>query len=219
MSKQAFVKQFLSDLNELLPGTPCIAVYQAYFDSLNEASFKRLIERLEAGFVLPLIVPNLKEPALSVERNLKLGEKWGHEFFQQLRLTDQATGTEFITPLKYLVIEWPMRRQAQTLDKKSSIPLDNTQVDDLTDQMTGDSKGSRISLPELQVLNSEGLNATISEMIKIRGGDPVALSVLERTIIEQGSVTLDQLTALGTRPTATTTASALLKAMHIGNNL
>jgi hypothetical protein len=219
VSKQAFVKQFLNDLNELLPGTPCIAVYRAYFDSLNDASFKRLIERLEAGFVLPLIVPNLKEPAISVERNLALGERWGHEFFQQLRLTDQATGKEFITPLKYLVIEWPMRRQAQTLDKKSSIPLDNSQVDDLTDQMTGDSKGSRISLPELQVLNSEGLNATIAEMIKIRGGDPIALSVLERTIIEQGSVTLEQLTSLGTRPTATNTASALLKAMHIGNNL
>lgn len=219
MSRQAFVKQFLSDLNEIVPGTDCIKVYKEYFDSLSDAAFERLVVAMEQGFILPLIVPPNEYTKISVERNLDLGDKWGCPFFQQLRLTDQTTGKEFITPLKYLIIEWQMRRQAQTLDKKSSIPLDNSQVDDLTDQVTGDSKGSRISLPELQVLNSEGLETTILEMIKIRGGDPIAQSVLERSIIEQGSATVSALKQLGTRPTSTETMSALLKAMHLGNEL
>lgn len=189
-------------------------------NALTDKEFDSYMAALRDGDeTLPYIAPNLKDVGLSLERNLEIAGKLGHEFFQRLWLTDQATGNTYLTPVKYLVVDLPLRRQQQHLHKKISIPADNAHVDELTGQPTGESKGSKISFPELQILYSQGLNEPIRELLKFRGGDSKAYRSLTRQALVQGIPSMDLSEDPTSRPRSTETLSTLLKAAHLDNNL
>lgn len=168
---------------------------------------------------LPYIVPNLGDIRLNVDTNLKLAEELGHQFFERLWLTDAATQETYLTPEKYLIIDLPLKRLQQHLHKKISIPDNNTRVDQLTGQPTGDSQGSGVSFPELQILYSQNLESTIRELFKFRGGDEEAYKALSREILSGGLPSMDAVDTGDTRARSSETLKTLLKAAHIDNNL
>lgn len=219
--RKAFIDSLLKDFDSILPGHGNDKFYRDYLEGLSNAQFEQLVSAIESDeVILPLFAPNLGKAKLNIERNLSLGKKWGHEFFQQLWLTDpQDPSTTYLTPKKYLIIDLPMRRQAQTLSKKMSVPMDDTHMDDLTGQVTGDSKGSSVSFPELQMLYAHGLESTIVELIKVRGGDNEAYRQFDKAIVDTGAATLSEVTGGNTRVKSVKTLSALLKGAHLGNNL
>lgn len=210
----------LSLIEELLPGSQNTALYKERLTAMNDDEFGQLMEDLESGKeILPLIVPNGSKPRLSIERNFALAEKLGHNFFEHLWLTDPATGTTYKTPHRYLIVDLPLRRQAQTLQKKISIPENNQTVDQLTDQPTGPSKGARISFPELQILYAQGLGDSLTELIKYRGGDTKGYNLMNRSIIKEGGVSLKTLSNYNTTVKSTRTLHNYLLGMHLSNNL
>lgn len=147
-----------------------VAEMQTMLDALSDERFDAYMQQLASGDeVLSYIVPNLGTVRLSVDTNLKIAEELKHEFFERLWLTDPATGQTYLTPEKYLIIDLPLKRLAQHLHKKISIPEDNTHIDELTGQATGNSKGSGLSFPELQIMYSHGLENAIRELFKFRG--------------------------------------------------
>jgi len=220
-NRKAATAELLRLIDKLLPGSPNAKLYQARLARLTDQQFDAYMQRLKSGEeVLSLIAPNLDENRLSVERNLKIAKELGHEFFQQLDLTDATTGVVYRTPLKYLVIDLPLRRQQQLLIKKIAIPSDNRHVDDLTGQPRGESKGSSLSFPELQVLSAQGMDRAIEELIKFRGGDTRAFQAMTKAIVNTGGVSQDAVKAQGrTLVRSTETLAILLKAMHLDNNL
>jgi hypothetical protein len=118
-----------------------------------------------------------------------------------------------------MVLDIPVRRQVQMLTKKMSVPKDNLHIDEMTNQPMDESKGAGISFPELLALYSQGLDSSILEMIKLRGGDEKAYGAMERQIAEQGEVNIEPILEAGTRVKSTETLSVFLKAMHYDNNL
>lgn len=150
---------------------------------------------------------------------MAVAEKIGHPLFERLWLTDPQTGTVYLTPHKYLVMDLLVRRQAQMLVKKSSIPENTRHVDELTGQVTGKSKGSKISFPELQAQLSQGLEQTLIEEIKVRGGDRVAQVEFDRQLIEEGQASLEEVTAGGGVTKATSNVAILLRGMKLDTNL
>lgn len=221
MSKRAEATAFiLKYIEKLLPGSPNTAVYKEQLEGLSEVAFGDFMKRLRTGEeVLSIMTPNLSKAKLDLKRNLAIAKELKHEFFEQLELTDPTTGTQYLTPIKYLVLDLPLRRQVQLLDKKYSIPENNKHVDELSGQATGSSKGSKVSFPELQVLFAQGLESTITELIKFRGGDNKAFNAMNRAIVENGGVSIEQLSKLGTKPKSVTVLSTLLKGMHLDNTL
>lgn len=196
--------------------------------SLTDAQFESYMKRLaevtpadpdRQQDCLSYYAPNLGNTKITIENNLKLASKLGHKFFERLWLTDAQTGVTYLTPNEYLVIDLPIRRQAQLLIKKASIPLDHKSVDELSGQVTGGSKGSKLSFPELQAQVSQGLDQTIIEEIKIRGGDEKAYQEFERQMVEKGSVSQSEILSMGTKVKTTETLATLLKGMHLDNNL
>lgn len=194
---------------------------EAQLNQLSDTAFDSYMKKLRDGEeYIPYYMPTLSKVKITSEKNLKIGKKIGVKFFQRLWLTDSATGNTYLTPLKYLVIDLPFRRQQQHLIKKASIPKDNKHVDELTGQVTGkNSKGSSMSFPEMQILYSQGLNESIRELYKFRGGDEVAHRNLVRNIITTGDNSLDNADDGVSRPKSTETLSILLKAAHLANNL
>ena len=218
-NREAATKEIIKWVEEILPGGGNKEIYEQMLGQMSDKAFDDYMKKLESGEeVLPLTAPNLAEKRLSVERNLKIAEKIGHNFFQKLWLTDPHTGTTYLTPVPYLVVDLPLRRQAQLLNKKISIPESSDTADVLTGQATGPSKGASLSFPELQTLHAQGLEKTIEELIKFRGGDEEAYRAMNRELIDTGSVSLDSIET-NSRAKSTETLSTFLKAAHIQNNL
>jgi hypothetical protein len=219
-NRKAAQEFILKYIHALLPDGQNRKLYEDFFATLSDEDFGKLMDDLASGKeILKLRVPNGNPMKLSVERNLAIAKELGHEFFQHLELTDPSTGVTFRTPKKYLILLLMFRRQAQTLQNKISIPEDTSHTDQLTDQPTGPSKGSKISLPELQILYAQGLDKAITEVIKYRGGDRKGFNAMNRLIYREGAVNQEVLAKINTRVKATDTLKSYLEAMHLTNNL
>lgn len=212
--------ELLKYVEKILPGSENTALYETLLGDMTDEQFASLMARLDDGsFVLPLIAPNLTQPKPDVSRNIDIARELGHEFFQHLILTDTATGKTYRTPIPYLVIDLPFRRQQQLLKKKIAFADDNRHIDDLTGQPTGVSKGSSMSFPEFQVTYSMGLERTIEEFIKVRGGDTEAYRHYNNSIYRTGAADLDEIRNRGTKVKSTKVLSTILKAMGLDNTL
>lgn len=214
-------KEILYFIERILPGGENVKIYQELFARTSDIEFDDWMNRLANGEeILSIFNPNFHGTAMSLTRNVKVGEELGCSLFQHLYLTDQDTGMVRKTPAKYMVGIVPFRRQAQTLESKMSVPDNDNVVDQLTGQATGVSKGSRMSYPEIQVNLSKGLDKMLLELVKFRAGDAKSYAAMNKSIYETGSVSLDSIMA-NTPSTvkATESLSVILKAMHISNNL
>lgn len=207
-------------IGKLLPGSTNVKIYKDLFASLDDQAFDEFMTRLEQGEIrLAVIAPNLVEPKLTIERNLALAEELGHQFFERIWIQPGNDIPRYLSPIKYLVVELPLRRQAQILVKKISIPEDNKSVDDFTGQPTGKSKGSKISYPETQVMAALSLDSCLTEMLKYRGGDVKGFDAMNASISKTGGVSMDAISKLGTTVKSTETLSTLLTSMHLQNTL
>lgn len=225
--RKEVTNRIVSWIDMIIPGdTTNGKLMRERLDALTDQEFEDYIRRLKPARtpediaqreILPFYIPNLSKNRVSIARNYEIARKLGRSLMHRLVMTDGPTGLKYVTPHEYPVYDLPVRRQAQTLIKKRSIPEHNQRVDDLTDQPTSESKGSRISAPELAALASRGLDNTIMEYDKVRGGDSAAYREMKRQLIENGECTLEQVSGLGIAK-STKTAGVLLNCMHIGNN-
>jgi len=169
--------------------------------------------------IIPFYSPNLKDPRITMESLMQVAEKIKHPLFERIWLTDPQTNETFLTPHSYLILDMMVRRQAQMLTKKSSIPENTRHVDEMTGQVTGKSKGSKISFPEFQSQLSQGLEQTLVEEVKVRAGDRLAQVEFDRQLIENGEASLEDVTAGGGVTKSTSSVANWLRGMMIDNNL
>jgi len=217
--RKAATAELLAGLEAILPGSENTALYKAKLESMSDSEFEDWIKALGQGTQqIAVFVPNFSKHQIDVNRNFDVAAKWGHDYFQRIWMMG-PDGSYYLTPKKYLVYDLPLRRQAQHLIKKISIPEDNKSVDDLTGQPTGKSKGSKVSYPELQVLAALGLDHSIMEMLKIRGGDTKAFNASNTIIAKTGSVSQKEIEPYAGGVESTKTLGIILTAMHLSNSI
>lgn len=217
-NRKAAETLLLELLSELQPGNVMINEYKERMSKMSDAQFDSFMKDLSTKEErLSLIVPNLsKEQRLSVDRNFAFAKKYGHNFFERIWMPASGDKPAYLTPKRYLVLDEPVRRQAQLLIKKISIPQDNKSIDDFTGQPTGKSKGAKISYPELQILAARKLDKSIEEMMKWRGGDLKGFNAMNQVISKTGVVSLDAIKHMGSQVRSTTTLRIFLTSMHLG---
>lgn len=220
-NRKAAEQELISVLEHIVPGSENTRIYTEIMSAMSDDDFEKFIEQLESGQrPLAIICPELDPNGPTVERNLDIADKWGHKFFERIWMDPQNGSSEYLSNDEYLVVNLPLKRQAQFLIKKISIPEDNKSIDNLTGQPTGKSKGSRISWPELQILASLGeFDNTIEEFIKMRGGDLVSFNAMNHMVSTTGGVSLKAIEGLGGKVKSVQSLSTLLTAMHIANTL
>lgn len=220
MSRQQAEQFILESMTELAPGGENTIIYEKLFKSMSDEEFGSFMSKIESGEIrLAVISPNFGKTGITVKNNLALAEKLGHNFFQRILIEGDDNTPSFMTPIPYMVVDLPLRRQAQLLLKKISIPEDNKVVNNLTGQPTGRSKGSKISLPEVQVMASMGLDKTLEEFMKYRGGDTKGFDAMNSSIESNGGVRLDAIKHLSSGVESTNTLRIFLKSMHLDNTL
>lgn len=169
--------------------------------------------------VIPYYLPNLSKYRISTDHLFKLHDDIGISADgQRLIMTDPNTKLKYVTPHTYTIVDLPGRRQSQTVIKKNSIPVGTQAIDELSHQPTNQSKGSRISRPELSSLLARGLDKTTHELINVRGGNEEARREFRRQLISGGGASLDSLKGIG-RVKSLETLSMFYNCMHIGNNV
>ena len=219
--RESATAELLYFIDRFLPGSNNRTIYETRLDAMSDGEFDVYMTKLESGDdVVSLFAPNLSENKLNIQRNFEIARELGHEFFQYLYLTDAQTGQVVKTPVKHLMVVLPLRRQAQMLYSKISVPDHNQAIDERSGQPTGPSKGASISYPELQINAAKGLDNMVLELIKYRGGDTKAFNAMNRSILETGGASLDAInTQSDGAVKATQTLDVMLKAMHINSNL
>ncbi len=214
---EEFILQFMKDVE---PTGYNVEQYKKAFAEMSDKDFDVFMKGLRDGSKrLPVFAPMYKNRGITVENNLKIAPKYGVEFFEPLVVSGEKGMPDYQTAIKYLVLDLPYRRQSQTLDKKISLPSNNKVIDQLTYQPTGDSKGSKISYPELQVLIGMGLDKSITELFKFRGGDRGGFSAYNAMFLRYGSANLSTLSSFSTGVESAKTLKTYLTAAHLSISL
>lgn len=210
----------LKYIDKMIPGSPNTQLFKEKFDAMSDKEFDAYIDRLESGEeFIPLTVPNYNDMETIVERNLNIGEELGHTFFEQLWIEGKGDDPTYLTPVPYLIVDLPWRRASQLLTKKISVPKNNGVVDALTGQVTGESKGAKISKPELELCGAMGLDNAMVELMKHRGGDARGNAALTGMMSKYGKAQLSVLNQYASGVESTKTLKTYLTACHIKNNL
>jgi len=118
-----------------------------------------------------------------------------------------------------MVLDLPLRRVSQTLDKKSSIPKETKSVDKLSGQFNGNPAGAKVSYPELQIAASMELVDSLEELMKFRGGDVKGKIAYENSLSETGRVSLKTIEPYASGVESTKTLKAMLISAHLSNTL
>lgn len=219
-NRKAAEQMVYACLEDILPGSQNTQIYADIFRVMSDEDFDGWIKKLIAKETyIAIIAPEKSGPQLSVANNLQVAKKWGHEFFERIWMDPKNGAPAFLSNDKYLVVDFPLKRQAQFLVKKISIPEDNRSIDNLTGQPTGKSKGAKISWPEVQIMAAlGGFDNTIVEFIKFRGGDLQGFNAMNHSIHTTGGVSLSSIGVLGTRVKSVQSLSTLLTSMHLTNS-
>lgn len=214
---EAFILEYV---DKVFQGGANREFYENLFKDMSDSEFDLFMKRLERKEIfLVAYVPNLGSTKVTLDNNLKVAQELGHDFFQKLWIGPKNDEPAYLTPIPYLVINLPLRRQSQHLIKKRSIPDNDQTVDQLTGQPTGPSKGAKISYPELQVLAGMNMDNSITELIKYRGGDKGGYHALNALMSRYGVASLGQLKNYATGVESTKTFRVFLTSMHLKSTL
>jgi len=198
-----------------------VNLYVDMFKKLSDKEFDMFMERLKNGeFILPLIVPHEEGATkVSLENTMKVAKDLGHDFFQHTITNPIDGGPKRKSKYKSFIHLAPMRRMKQTVAKGVSISENDKMRDSLTGQVSGISKSSSISYPELQLLISMGMDKSINELIKYRGGDEGAMRATKQALLRYGNVNGEFIDQYSTGVTSTATLKSYFNGMHLKVNL
>lgn len=219
-NRKAAEKEILEFMGSWKGGVAMVGPYKERFARMNDTQFDEWMERFATGEdYLRAVIPNSTKDKLTAEDNVKAAKMIGHSFLERCWLTDASTGTRYLTPHEYLTTALPLKGQIQLLFKKISVAKDSKSIDMMSGQVTGDSKGGGLSKPEAQILYALGLEETLKELLKGRGGDRVTQLAFDKSIHETGSADIDAAMSAGGKTQSRQILSMLLKAQHIDNDL
>ena len=196
-----------------------LAMVKEQLAKMDDKRFNEMIERIRAGKeYIPLIVDNHTERALNTEQALDLCEKYNIEIFQRFWYRHPVIGVKVLSNHKVPFVHMMVRRQIETLMNKMSVSDDNSTVDTLTGQPIHGA--SATTQPESLVYLEKGLDASLVEKLKYRGGDVEGGRLFDQSLIETGKVSTSQLYEQNNTTTrGVQTADIYLTSAHYETNL
>lgn len=219
-NRDAAIDLAVKTLEAILPGNPDGPRLKTYLESLNDKALDAFMEDLRSGKkFISLTAPNFGKSNLSLERNFAVGDKLGVKFYQRLWVEGDNETPSHLTPIEYLVVKLPVRIASQRIQKKMSIPKTQRVINTLTGQPTGESKGAGISFPELRVCAAMGLQKSMVELLKYRGGDQRGGAALNASLMRTGHASLKTLEHFASGVVSTATVKTFLTAAMLKNTL
>lgn len=218
--RKAATEYIVKNLEEILPGNSDTPRYKAFLEKMTDKEFDEYMQALKSGDkYLTITAPNFGKVNLNLERNKKLADKLGIKLFHKLWFEGDENMPSYLSPIEYLVLKLPVRVASQRLAKKMSVPKTQRVINTLTGQPTGDSKGASISHPELRVCAAMGLENSMIELMKYRGGDNRGYAALNASLMRTGRASLKTLSFFASGVESTATLKTYLTSAMLKNTL
>lgn len=200
MSKHSLARQratlrAIELVGDLLPLSNNKTLSKERLDRLTDEEFHQLMEAFRDGKdFLQIISPIMDDKSRLDYDNLhKVANKFGINLYQRVWLTDNDGSSE-LSNKNCMILYLPMKIQQQLNSKKITIPKSNNSIDHFTGQVTGkESKGARISYPEVNALLAMGLVNTVKEYMHFRGGSENGVRLIEQSIMQTGDASAEVL--------------------------
>lgn len=190
--------------------------YKKKFAKMSDADFDEFMRDIRDGNEVLFIYAANMVDHYKVADLRDYATKIGVKLFERIRMWDQVTQSYYLTSKEYFVIQAHVRRFSQFVDHKLSVAEGDKQLDVLTGQVCRGDRAGGISQTEIQSLYARGMEKTILELLKYRGGDITALAEFRRELEEQGRTTISRDT--GSIPRSAIVLDQLLSAAHIESN-
>lgn len=191
---------------------------EQFFRSLDDKAFDQWMHDLRDKKVsIPIYTPPFKVH-LQLKDLIKAADDIGVKLFEKIRMWDKVGKRFFMTQHAYCLLRLPVRRLKQYLMDKMSVPDNDKVINPITGQVTKPDKGSALSLPELQTMNSKDLRASMTELANIRGGNIPGYASYKAALEERGEVDLNEVD-LDTPVRSVVATHVLLRSMMIDSNL
>ena len=217
-SQKSAVAHVLKVVTALDPSGNNTKRYKAFFNKMGATKFKDYIAKLKSNETQVYVeFPNL-ESDMKMENVYKAADITKTELFQRIWLTDPVTNEKYPSPEKYLIGNISIRRMQQTIFKKLAVSEGDSKTDTLTRQVMGDDRSSGFSNPEIQMMHAKGLDTTLTEFMKIRGGDPVAYSEFKRQLEEGGSASISQIVKNPSHAAVVRLIDNIFRGMNLDSN-
>ena len=216
--KQRIIAYYVKLMNKLDPSGDNGERVKKLLDPMNEKQFTQFMEMIRAGeYQSYIVMPNMVK-TFKMTDIFEAARFANYKFMHKLWLTDPITKRKFLTNEEYMILQIPLRRAQQEVDKKLSVPSSDRRIDALTGQVTGPDKACSISTVEMRALHTRGLGDVLHELVRVRGGDILAYGDFKRQLEETGEVSLENLNR-SSRSRSAVVAGVLFKAVLIDNNL
>jgi len=219
MKRGKVEKMILSRLDEIDPSKTNSKMYSKLFKRMSDVEFDSMMTDIRTGvYGISIFAPNSdKNVKLDLNRNKKLMQKHGVRLFKKLNIMNGEDS--YMPNNEFMVLPMPIAAMSQTISKNFSVHDNLKSRNALTGQVTSDSKSGEITLNEINILKSLGLDNTLRELVGIRGGDISASNMLKTQLFNNGVVDKATLAPFITKTGATTTLKQVFKAIHIDINI
>lgn len=192
-------QEILVFMDEIDPTGVNTEKWKEILSGWDDKTFHNYAEKVSRGeATLVIFAFSFMNDDLSTENNLKIAEKYGIPMFEQLRITGKPGVPDHITFQESQLLDIQVKRQSQNIDHKTSVPSSNRVIDQMTYQPTGESKGSKLSLPEARSMDSMGLNNCLEEFWRARGGDKGMFRAMNQMAEQTGSISLRSISPYAT---------------------
>lgn len=213
-------KSILEFVKEITPGGGNHHIYKSLFKEMNDNQFDTFWEQIKKRGYIPIFLDNFNQEEMVDYNKLKsLSERWNIPLEQQVNFIDPDTGIIHTTPRPAMVGIVEVSKQRQIVVKKINIAKHDFDVDDLTGQPVGDSKGAGISNPENNILIALGLTTMAKELTAVKGGDINAYRQYKSDLVSSGTTTVQASLKAGNGAKSLRTAYWLLRGRHLDNNI
>jgi hypothetical protein len=211
-----------ADLRRIISGNADVVIdlYKNKFAQMTDEEFEKFATDVkEQREFLRIVVPNMSEVSLNAANLFRAADHFGYSLMHRIVVPGEGDMPPYLSEKEQFVGLAVVRRAAQHLDKKISVPADANTVDIISGQPTGRSKGSKISAPELGVLQALGADKMITETISVRGGDQGSFLAMNASLQRTGGFSLERVKQASTGVQSARTVGTYLRGMHLENTL
>jgi len=205
----AVTKSIIKGMQENV-GSENAQIYKDLFGPMSKKEFDDWMDTyLSEDKFLHAVVPNGGNSTFTVEKGLEYLKKNGGSTFGPMVIETEDGIIE--TPIDYFVIYLPIRLPTQTVEKGMAVSEGN-RVNILTGQTNSSSK---MTAPETGILYGLGMNETLKEILRTRGGDVGQQQALSSLLATKGEASMDELAYYAEGVTSTVTLDTFFKGIHI----
>ena len=216
--KRKAVEEYINKVMLIMePGGVNAARYKEMFSKMSDSDFDKFMKDIrDKKRKLVIYIPNLKV-TLQMSDLYKACDFTGAIVFEPISIHDETTGMDYTTPNEFPILRIPVRRLKQFQMHKMSTPEGDKRTDILTGQLVKPDAAGKFSFPEMQVMHGRGLDNTIIEFMKLRGGDLHAYATMQQSLEETGEFSQASLPN-DSIARSVMTMDLILKCMLIDNN-